>query len=142
MKPFRDWVQGFDYVLPLEHYQITDWFRMPARLSHMGTDFCGKVGDQVRAMIPCVVTGIHAAGSDRPGGPPVGVTIETVNEDETTVFSYSHLDSTTLKVKQGDTLSMGQVMGTLVAQARPHCHLQMRAWVDCEIMGFDFPKQA
>ena len=75
MKPFRDWVEHVDYVLPLKHYQITDWFRMPARPTHMGTDFFGQVGDEVQACIPASVTGIHPAGAAEVGGPPVGVTV-------------------------------------------------------------------
>lgn len=128
MKPFKDWVLGTDFVMPLRHGVITDTFRMPSRIHHMGTDFCGKAGDEVLNMFPSLVTSLYASGD------PGGWTVEVMNAQENTVAAYSHLEN--IKVQRGDAVSMGQVIGVLANVGlpipRPHVHLQLRAWVDLE----------
>jgi murein DD-endopeptidase MepM/ murein hydrolase activator NlpD len=123
MKPFP-WIQGVDFVYPLLHFNITDTFRMLARPTHMGVDLCANVGDAVLNMFYGKVTAIHPAAS------PGGMSVEIENSDELTRATYSHLDK--LNVRVNDTAMMGQVIGVIADLPRPHCHLQLRAWVDPE----------
>jgi murein DD-endopeptidase MepM/ murein hydrolase activator NlpD len=125
MKPFKDWVLGVDFVYPLLHFNITDTFRMPSRPTHMGVDLCATVGDAVLNMFFGKVNAIY------PSAAPGGTTVEIANSDENTIATYSHLDD--VRVRKGDTATMGEVIGTIADLPRPHCHLQLRAWIDAEV---------
>ena len=129
MKPFDNWKLNETYVHPLSHGYITDYYMMPNRPKHSGTDLCGKVGDSVMSPFAGTVVGVY------PSGAPGGMTVEIMKDGvENARVSLSHLDR--VIVAKGQNVSIRQIVGVLAAvppeKPRPHIHMELRVTVDAE----------
>jgi len=129
----KNWILGVDFVYPLATFTKSDLFRSVIRPNHMGLDFAGTVGQEVLNSVPGTVQAVY------PAADPGGMTVDVVNKDlavDPVQITYSHLDL--VRVRVGQVVTMGQILGSLAAvpkeAPRPHVHLQIRRWVDPEIV--------
>ncbi|UAL28718.1 M23 family metallopeptidase [Nocardioides rotundus] len=110
------------WVLPLTNYRLTATFGQSGSLwsrDHTGLDFAAPSGTPLRAVTNATVTEAGYAGAYG------NRTILTL-EDGTELW-YCH--QTSISVSPGDTVSAGEVIGTVGATGNvtgPHLHLEVR----------------
>lgn len=87
--------------------------------THNGADYAAQTGDEVHAVVLGTVLSVE--------DDPLWGTVAVVKSGDSSVWRYCGLDKTT--VKAGDTVTRGQVLGTLGTipserDDQPHLHLE------------------
>ena len=92
---------------------------------HPGTDYLPGAGNPVYAVADGVV--LQAVNSD--AGLGVYVVLQHVIDGELVTTTYAHMDFGSLQVSEGQTVSVGEVIGRVGnsgASTGPHLHFEVR----------------